>query len=135
MSLHTWGKHSALDCQACDIESIKSAENIEAFTKALVKRIDMVAFGEPQIVHFGSGNKTGYTLVQLIETSNICAHFCDDTGDVYLDVFSCKEFNVRDVIDVFNEYFKPKKILWLDFLRDSENPIRQMTRGEEVYKV
>lgn len=130
MSLHTWGKHAVVDCQAGDIEKITSKENIEAFAKELVKRIDMVAFGEPTVVHFGSGNKTGYTLVQLIETSNICGHFCDDTGDCYIDVFSCKEFDINVVLDVVREFFNPKKILWVDFLRDSDNPIRQMVRGE-----
>ena len=70
-----WGYHAMLDCRACDIESIKSYDNVANFAKSLVKAIDMKAFGEPQIVHFGEGNKAGFTLVQLIETSNICAHF------------------------------------------------------------
>jgi hypothetical protein len=53
-----------------------------------VKEIDMVAFGAPRIVRFGSDHCKGYTLVQLIQTSNITAHFAEDTNDVYLDVFS-----------------------------------------------
>lgn len=48
----------------------------------LVKDIDMVPYGGPQVVHFGSGNKAGYTLVQLIETSNITAHFVEETNDL-----------------------------------------------------
>jgi len=67
----------------------------------------MVPYGEPQIVRFGSGNKAGYTLVQLIETSNITAHFCEETNDMYLDVFSCKPFNPTDVEEVVNEHFRP----------------------------
>jgi S-adenosylmethionine/arginine decarboxylase-like enzyme len=62
----------------------------------------MVPFGEPQIVMFGSGNKKGYTLVQLIETSNITAHFVEETDDLYLDVFSCKEFEEKDVIQMID---------------------------------
>ena len=70
----------------------------------------MKAYGEPQIVHFGEDDKQGYTLVQLIETSNICAHFCDDTGDAYIDVFSCKPYD-RDVVrDQIIEFFMPKQI-------------------------
>ena len=70
----------------------------------------MKAFGEPQIVHFGSGNKAGYTLTQLIETSNICAHFVEETNDVYLDVFSCKDFKESDAKAVIYKYFKPQAI-------------------------
>jgi S-adenosylmethionine/arginine decarboxylase-like enzyme len=70
----------------------------------------MVAFGQPQIVMFGTGNKKGYTLVQLIETSNITAHFVEGTNDVYLDVFSCKDFKVADAMAVFKKYFSPHSV-------------------------
>jgi len=70
----------------------------------------MVPYGEPQIVMFGTGNKKGYTLVQLIETSNITAHFVEETNDIYVDVFSCKHFNSDTVKDTVYEYFDPKHI-------------------------
>ena len=104
-----WGYHLILDCADADPESIRSAENITEFAKELVKNIDMVAYGEPQVVHFGSGNKTGYTLVQLIETSNICCHFVEESNTFYLDVFSCKPFEPQDVLDTVNKYFKVKE--------------------------
>jgi hypothetical protein len=74
----------------------------------------MVPYGEPQIVMFGTGNKKGYTLVQLIETSNICAHFVEETDDIYLDVFSCKPFFKDVVKETVQKYFEPEHIddLW-----------------------
>jgi hypothetical protein len=36
------------------------------------------------------------------------AHFIDSTGDIYLDVFSCKEFKISTVKEVVQEYFKPQ---------------------------
>jgi S-adenosylmethionine/arginine decarboxylase-like enzyme len=68
----------------------------------------MVAYGEPQIVRFGSGNKQGYTLVQLIETSNICAHFVEENNSMYLDVFSCKDFDPAVVKQTVEDYFDVK---------------------------
>jgi len=65
----------------------------------------MVAYGEPQVVNFGSGNKAGYTLVQLIETSNICAHFVEENDTMYLDVFSCKTFDPDTVVETARAYF------------------------------
>ena len=106
----SWGYHLTLDCRACDKSKITSAENISAFAKELVKRIDMVAYGEPQVVHFGKEDKTGYTLVQLIETSNICGHFCDDTGDCYIDVFSCKPYDNAEVVRTVEEFFAPSGV-------------------------
>ena len=108
-----WGYHLILDCSGCEVEAITSAENITAFAKQLVKDIDMVAYGEPQVVNFGSGNKAGYTLVQLIETSNICAHFVPDDQEggtaMYLDVFSCKPFDPQKALEVAANFFKFKK--------------------------
>lgn len=106
-----WGYHLSLDCYDCQKDTIKDADLIAKFTKQLVKDIDMVAYGEPQIIHFGEGNKEGFTLIQLIETSNICAHFANDTGNAYFDVFSCKEFDPAVVEDLIKDYFKPNMII------------------------
>lgn len=105
--LKSWGKHLIVDVKRCMPISIRCPVHIHNFSKELVNRIDMKAYGEAQIVHFGDGNKSGYTLVQLIETSNITAHFCEETNDAYLDVFSCKDFHQKDVEDVINQYFHP----------------------------
>lgn len=103
-----WGQHLIVDAKACDPLSFNK-ENIIAFTKQLVQDIDMVAYGEPILEHFASHDpdKGGYTLVQLIETSNITAHFVDANGDVYFDVFSCKPFSTDAVLLCIQRYFKP----------------------------
>jgi hypothetical protein len=109
MSKQYWGYHLTIDAANPKLEWIRNDKRISDFAKDLVNRIDMVAYGEPVVVSFGSGNKAGYTLVQLIETSNICAHFVEDDGNggtaYYLDVFSCKTFDEKTVIDCCHEYF------------------------------
>ena len=114
-----WGQHLVLDIARCKPSRIRSSKNIYMFTKDLVNRIDMVAYGEPQIVMFGTGNKKGYTLVQLIETSNICAHFVEETNDMYLDVFSCKPFNPLVVTGTVAEYFRPDDIIFHNMVRQA----------------
>lgn len=108
--MSNWGYHLTLDCAGCSHAAITSEKVIYDFTKQLVKDIDMVAYGEPQIVKFGSGDKAGYTLVQLIETSNICAHFVDENDTAYIDVFSCKLYDQQVVEDLVVEYFGAKRI-------------------------
>ena len=107
--MRAWGYHLILDASACLPARIRCPRVIHEFTHTLVKRIDMKAYGEPLIVHFGDDDKKGYTLVQLIETSNICAHFCEESNDMYLDVFSCKSFNPKDVECTVREYFNPEQ--------------------------
>jgi len=79
----------------------------------------MKAYGEPQIQHFGDGNKSGYTMIQLIETSNITAHFCEETGDAYIDVFSCKSFTKENVVDEVETFFIPEKVYTNFLVRDA----------------
>jgi S-adenosylmethionine decarboxylase len=102
-----WGYHLMLDCAGCDNAKITDGDNIYKFTKELVRRIDMVAYGEPIIAHFATHDpmKAGYSMMQLIETSNIAMHAVDRDNTMYLDVFSCKPYNNQDVIDCVKEFF------------------------------
>ena len=105
-----WGYHLTLDCAGCNHKAITDYDTIWRFAKQLVVDIDMVPYGDPQIVNFGSGDKAGYTLVQLIETSNICAHFVNENDTMYLDVFSCKPYDAQIVEDLVVEFFGPTSV-------------------------
>ena len=105
-----WGYHLIINAANCNPQAIRSKNTIHEFVDTLVAKIRMVAYGEPTIVRFGEGNKKGYSLVQLIETSNITAHFVEETNDIYFDIFSCKAFNPDDAIRVLTKYFSPKHI-------------------------
>lgn len=105
-----WGYHLMLDCSGCN-NNIADRDQIYRFTKDLVERIDMTAHGEPIIEHLLQGDpKQGYSMMQLITTSNICAHFMELDGTAYFDIFSCKPFNIDIAQDVVKEYFNPAKL-------------------------
>ena len=114
-----WGKHLLINA-ARGNSNIKCAKAITNFSVRLVKDIDMKAYGPPQVQHFGIDNKAGYTLVQLIETSNITGHFCDDTGDFYIDVFSCKDYDEKKVLSLINTVFEPYTIGYSVLFRDAD---------------
>ena len=107
-----WGYHLILDCAGCDQKAITNPEMLRDRVKDLVNEIDMVAFGEPQVLHFGHNERhlEGWTVIQLIETSNIIAHFNDHTQEGYIDIFSCKTFNDNDAVAQVEKYFNPLKI-------------------------
>lgn len=104
-----FGYHLMMDCSGC--KDINSRENIYNFNKELVQRINMNAHGEPIIEYLLPGDpKQGYSLLQLITTSNISGHFMELDGTAYIDIFSCKIFDIESARAVVDEYFKPKRI-------------------------
>jgi S-adenosylmethionine/arginine decarboxylase-like enzyme len=110
-----------LDCAGCPKVLITDEANILKFNNELVKRIDMEAYGDPQLKYFAEHdpNKAGYTLLQLIVTSNICVHFVDKGGVLYADVFSCKEFDQDTVEDTVREFFQPQTVKRFFRIRDA----------------
>jgi len=104
-----WGQHLIVDMGGCDLTAVADKGTISSFCSELVDSIDMVPYGEPVIEHFAKHdpNVSGYTLVQLIETSSITAHFAENAGNIYLDVFSCKEFAEGRVLELCHDFFSP----------------------------
>ncbi|MBU1340467.1 MAG: S-adenosylmethionine decarboxylase [Proteobacteria bacterium] len=101
-----WGIASAIDIYDCDPVKIRDAELIKRFVVELCDLIEMKRFGETQVVHFGEDEKVaGFSMVQLIETSLISAHFANLTHTVYLDVFSCKAYDSEKVRVFAQKYF------------------------------
>ena len=101
-----WGIASSFDIYNCDSEAIRNAEKIQQFVIELCDLIEMKRFGETKIVNFGEDERVaGYSMVQLIETSLISAHFANLTNAVYLDVFSCKPYDPEIVADFAKRFF------------------------------
>ncbi|MBM4228192.1 MAG: S-adenosylmethionine decarboxylase [Gammaproteobacteria bacterium] len=107
-----WGQHLVLDFAGCPRDRLTDADHLREWVRDLVDAIKMKAYGEPQLEHFAthSFDAAGYTLLQLIETSNICAHFAENLGQVYIDIFSCKRFDNEVAVQVCRKYFAPTSV-------------------------
>jgi S-adenosylmethionine/arginine decarboxylase-like enzyme len=107
-----WGYHALFDCQSCPIERVTSEENIREFINEIVSAIKMESYGEPMIAHFAThdADAAGYSFCQMIETSNITGHFSDKTGDCYIDVFSCKEYDTDVAAGIIDDFFRPEEV-------------------------
>ena len=89
-----WGLSTAYDIHNCDAQMIRDPLAVKQCIEELCAEIDMVRFGDCIVVNFGRDPRVaGLSAMQLIETSNITAHFANDTGAVYPDIFSCKYYN------------------------------------------
>ncbi len=104
-----WGQHLIIDMAGCDAGAIRDRDSIAGFCRELVAAIGMTPHGGPQIEHFAAHapDATGYSLVQLIETSSITAHFAEKRGEIYLDIFSCKVFSEAAALRVCRGHFRP----------------------------
>lgn len=111
-----YGKHQIVNAARCN-ERLLDKAVIAQFMTDLVDRIDMVAFGDPIVERFGEGIEVGISAVQLIQTSAIVIHTNDNARDLYLDVFSCKDFDADTVSAIVNEYFAPESAETQVFLR------------------
>lgn len=100
-----WGVSTAVDLQDCNPDIIRDRDQIEAYVVGLCELIGMKRFGPCQVVYFGEGRVAGYSMVQLIETSLISGHFANDTSRAYLDIFSCKGYDVAAVEEFSRRYF------------------------------
>src|SRR6476660_4205958 len=103
-----WGKHVISDMSRGDKERVRSARHIRQF----VETIAMKAYGAPVLEHFAEHvpDAAGYSLVQLIETSAILGHFCDCSGDAYIDIFSCKAYQAELTVEVVRAAFRPEHV-------------------------
>lgn len=105
-----WGILASIDIYDCNPETIRSADEIRRFVMELCEIIEMKRFGETQVIHFGEDERVaGFSMVQLIETSLVSAHFANLTNAVYLDVFSCKVYDPEKVRAFAERFFGGKR--------------------------
>ena len=114
-----WGLMVSVDLGDCDMSKISSKEVITQFAIDLAGEIRMKRYGEPIVVFFGDEPKVqGYSLLQLIETSQISGHFAEDTGRAFIDIFSCREFPPKATAEYVQRYFGAKRMEYAIAFRD-----------------
>lgn len=107
-----YGQHLLVDTQRCN-SRITSVPEVTVFIKELVDLIGMVGWGEPLVTRFPEdsaiGSLQGVSAIQMIYTSSITLHGHDLSRDMYLDVFSCKEYDEAKVETFVKDFFSPTK--------------------------
>ena len=79
----------------------------DEYLSELIDRIGMeVLLGPYTTYHYEIGNR-GLTSISAIKTSHITAHVWDECNPavLQLDVYSCKMFNVNEVVEWIHEHF------------------------------
>ena len=107
-----WGMSTSVDLYNCDPSTIRDADKIKEYVKQLCDLIEMRTFGECLVVHFGDDPKvSGFSMTQLIETSLVSGHFANNTNAAYLDIFSCKWYDVEKMVQFSKDFFGAKSVI------------------------
>lgn len=102
-----WGLLTSVDLYKCNPEIICDSDSIKRFVKELCEKIEMKRYGDCTTVHFGEDEKvSGFSMTQLIETSLISGHFAEQSNSAYLDIFSCKFYEPREVAEFAISFFE-----------------------------
>lgn len=108
MKKDQFGQELILDLYGCDLGKISDGKCIEVFVVKLCDEvIKMKRYGAALIPHFGheSPITSGYSLVQLIETSSVTGHFSEYKRSVYLNIFSCMWFDADETAEFCKNWF------------------------------
>lgn len=125
-----FGLHLILAGYGCDREALMDLDGIHDFLNRMPDRIGMTKIMPPYVVPFPDR----IIGIVLIAESHISIHTFPELEQLYMDIFSCKAFKVRDAVAMAINTFKisrPDSRLFergLEFpreVRTVENLLRQ----------
>lgn len=108
-----YGKELVLDLHNCDTTTF-NRESIEQYFIELCDLIDMQRcelhfwddLDTPEDEKQTSPHTVGTSAVQFILTSNITIHTLDLLGKVFINIFSCKDFDPKKAAEFTVNWFK-----------------------------
>lgn len=102
----TYGVHLTMRIANIERNSALDGSGIGEFLKSLVQRVNMRVLAGPLVVEEqGVPEKRGWSGVVILYESHAAIHSYPELGEAFVDIFSCKEFNVKDVTDTMTSYF------------------------------
>ena len=105
-------KHLVLRAEIDDCPKEEALHETLEWMKQLINKIDMKLMQGPSVTYVDQPGNRGTTCMALIETSHIVIHIWDETnpGLLQLDIYSCKEFDLKLVVSHLEEYFNVSKM-------------------------
>lgn len=104
-----YGLELIIDLKKCDFNKA-TREDLLKFFIDLCEQINMKRHGDP--LFWEDWSRTphlhGISAIQFIETSNVVCHWLPLLKAVYLNIFSCKEFDINTALEFSKKYWKAK---------------------------
>ena len=114
-----YGKELILDLHNCSIEKF-NREGLKQFFIELCGLIDMKReelyfwdyVGDVKGYKKAPAHLKGTSAIQFISTSNITIHTLDEMKRIYLNIFSCKDFNFIQAAEFGAKFFSGQVVRW-----------------------
>lgn len=130
-----FGPHLILDGYECNKHKISNMEFIYKFLDELPSKIDMRKIGRPDVDKiFDDEMKEDYGIsgIVLIYESHIAIHTFPKKNILFLDIFSCKDFDIEFTKKYVTELFEIKKPIFNLFNRGDEFP-KNMEEAKQIW--
>ena len=113
MSIKPYGLELLLDLKGCDLRDL-SREKLTEYFIELCELIQMKRHGEPMFWedHSGIPHLQGISAVQFIETSNVVCHALPLLQAVYINIFSCREFDIEAAKGFSTTFWRAESIVF-----------------------
>ena len=109
-----FGPHLTLDLSSCDKEILADREKIHSMLDRLPTMIGMHKISDPNVVYYpgkpGSFDKGGVSGFVLIAESHITIHTFVEQAHAFVDIFSCKPFDLKKTEEFFVDNLKAEKV-------------------------
>ena len=106
-----------MDVANCCPLQLADPDSIVAYIDAICAALNLKQRGHPVIDKFpslevpddGSG---GITAFQCLSSSALTLHSYPETGQLYVDIFSCREFDTPTAIHYTKAFFRSNAVMW-----------------------
>ena len=105
-----YGPHLMLDLNDCDDAILDNLEACYGLLRDLPAMVRMTPITQPYVFRYEAPvpGDEGITGVAIIAESHISLHTYPKKGFVFVDVFSCKAFDVKKATDYIVQFFESK---------------------------
>ncbi|MFH1063854.1 MAG: adenosylmethionine decarboxylase [Candidatus Woesearchaeota archaeon] len=123
--INAFGPHLMLDLHKCNKDRLTDMEMLTRLLNELPAKIGMTRISEPKMMHYKDkwAETPGITGFVILAESHISLHTFPDDEFVFLDIFSCRNFDFEKTKEQLIEFF------------GCENPKTHLVkRGEDFHK-
>ena len=105
----TFGKHMMLDFSGCDEKKLNDLDLCFSLLNDLPEKIRMNKISAPHVIRYSPPSlmDQGITGMVVIAESHISLHTFPLRKYVFIDIFSCKDFDNSFALNFFKEAFNP----------------------------
>src|SRR3989338_720371 len=112
--MREFGCHLTIDASGCDKRTLTSKSIMYDILNKMPGNIGMTKMTLPYVVKwldkFSTSTTPGISGFVMLAESHISIHTFPDYDYVFIDIFSCRGFDVKKTINMFKDIFKAKKI-------------------------